>query len=149
MEQQNFTDTQTQINIKSKQVPKQSVKIGKKITADKSHEYQLNFGKQKQNVMIVIFMLKKTSRDTINQFFILITIKRRKTDKFRFRDFCKFFFKNLNEEHEITHHIGNNSPKKFLGERKTSYSFHIYNNVDDEKNMIFPSYSLIKKLLPN
>ena len=149
MEQQNFTDTQTKINIKSKQVPKQSLKIEKKITADKSHEYQLNFGKQKQNVMIVIFMLKKISRDTINQFFILITIKRRKPDKFRFRDFCKFFFKNLNEEHEITHHIGNNSPKKFLGERKTSYSFHIYNNVDDEKNMIFPSYSLIKKLLPN
>ena len=59
MEQQNFTDTQTKINIKSKQVPKQSVKIGKKITADKSHEYQLNFGKQKQNVMIVIFMLNK------------------------------------------------------------------------------------------
>ena len=67
MEKQTFTDSQTQINIESKQVPKQSVKIGKKITADKSHEYQLNFGKQKQNVMNVIFMLKKTSRDTINQ----------------------------------------------------------------------------------
>ena len=123
MEQQNFTDSQTQINIKSKQVPKQSVKIGKKNTADKSHEYQLNFGKQKQNVMIVIFMLKKTSRDTINQFFILITIKRRKTDKFRFRDFCKFFFKNLNEEHEITHHIGNNSPKFIRGEKKDILQF--------------------------
>ena len=81
MEQQNFTDTQTKINIKSKQMPKQSLKIEKKITADKHHEHQLNFGKQTKCDDCDSYV-KKTSRNTLNLFLILITITRKKLTSF-------------------------------------------------------------------
>ena len=148
MEQQNFTDTQTKINIKSKQVPKQSLKIEKKITAGKHLEHQLNFGKKTKCDDCDIYVEKNFEKHNKSVSHI-DNHNKKKTDNFRFRYICKFSIRNLNEEHEITHHIENNSPKIFLGERKKSYSFHIYNNIDDEKNMIIPSYSLIKKLLPN